>query len=73
MNVRDTLERLFWTAASAVGSSVIGAALLEMNTWKTAALAGITAGINFITIVARRRLETLPDPGAGLPGLPTDG
>jgi hypothetical protein len=66
MNFRDTLERMFWTVVSAAGSSLIAAAVLDVDAGKAAVVAGGTAAINFVTIVARARLAVLPDPGAGL-------
>jgi hypothetical protein len=71
LNVRDTAERLGWTVVAAVGGNLIGAALFSFDVWKAAAAAGLGAAVNFATIVARSRLKVLPDPGAGLPGLPT--
>lgn len=70
MNLRDTAERLVWTVVAAAGGNLIGAALFDYDVWKGAAAAGIGAAVNFVTIVARARLTALPDPGAGLPGLP---
>ena len=66
MNIQDTLERMFWTVVSASLSSVAAASLTDVEAWQAAAVAGGTAAINFITIVARKRLSVLPDPGAGL-------
>ena len=67
MNPKDTLERMFWTVVAAAGSSLAMAALTDVDAWQAAATAGGTAAINFVTIVARKRLSVLPDPGAGLP------
>ena len=65
MNLQDTLERMLWTIIAASGSSVLAATALDVDAGKAAAVAGITAAINFVTIVARQRLSVLPDPGAG--------
>lgn len=72
MNIRDTLERMFWTVVSAVCSSAVVAGLTDVEVWIAAAIAGGTAAINFVSIVARARLAALPDPGAGLPLLPIE-
>lgn len=72
MNIRDTLERFVWTVVAAAGSSVVAAGAFNVDVGTAAAIAGGTAAINFVTIVARQRLSVLPDPGAGLPGLPVE-
>lgn len=72
MNVRDTLERLFWTVVAAALTNLSTVGLLDIAAWKGAALAAINGGITFLLIVARTRLSVLPDPGAGLPALPTE-
>lgn len=72
MNLRDTAERLFWTVVAAVVGGLSGAALFDFDAWKGAASAGLTAVANFVTILARSRLAALPEPGAGLPGLPVE-
>lgn len=71
MSIRDTAERLFWTTVAGAGSAVVSAPLFDVATWKLAAAAGIAALINGVLLVARARLKVLPDPGEGLPGLPT--
>lgn len=70
--IRDTLERLFWTVVAAGGGSLIAGPLLGVSAWQAAGVAGLSAGVNFVTILARQRLAVLPSPGEGLPGLPTD-
>ena len=72
MNYRDLAERLVWSVVVAALTNLGSVDLLEIAAWKAAALAGINAAVTFIVIVARTRLSVLPDPGAGLPGLPTD-
>lgn len=69
MNVRDTLERLFWTVIAAMGGNVAAGAVFDVDVLQAAAMAGCAAGVNFVLIVARKRLSVLPDPGEGLPGL----
>lgn len=73
MNIRDTAERLLWTVIAAFGGGLIagGIDLIHVSTLEAAGVAGLTAGVNFVLLVARKRLAALPDPGAGLPGLPT--
>lgn len=72
MNLRDTLERLFWTVVAAASTNLSTVALFEIAAWKGAALAAINGAMTFILLVARTRLAVLPEPGAGLPGLPTN-
>lgn len=76
MNLRDTIERLFWTFVSAfVGALAVGGTgliNLSVDGLEASALAGGAAVLNLVLLVARARLAVLPDPGAGLPGLPTD-
>lgn len=71
MNFRDCAERLVWTVIAAfIGGLSIGG-ILDISTLDAAIAAAATAGVNFILLVARARLAVLPDPGAGLAGLPT--
>ena len=72
MNIyRDFLERLIWTFFAASGGALAGAALFGWPAYEAAASAGLAAVVNAVTIFARWRLTVLPDPGAGLPKLPT--
>lgn len=71
MNIRDTAERLVWTVIAAAGGGLIAGPILGVTTWQAAGTAALTAGVNFVTILARKRLAVLPDPGEGLPALPT--
>lgn len=71
MNLRDTLERLFWTFIAGALGAVIGAPLLDIELWQAAVITGLGDVVSLVLIIARRRLAVLPDPGAGLPGLPT--
>lgn len=89
MNLRDTIERLFWTFVAAFLGSVLGSPLLlaaiegmadvaiDLEVVQLALLSGLVAGVvavaNAVLIIARSRLAVLPNPGAGLPGLPTGG
>ena len=75
MNLRDTLERLGWTFVSAFGGIIVAtdvADLFNTSTLKAAGAAGLVAAVNALTLIARSKVPVLPDPGDGLPGLPTD-
>lgn len=72
MNLRDLAERLFWTVVAAALTNLGSVGLLDVAAWKAAALAAINGAVTFLLVVARQRLAVLPDPGAGLPGLPAD-
>lgn len=76
MNLRDTIERLFWTfVASFVGALAVGGTGIDglsIDGLTAAALAGGAAVLNLVLLIARARLAVLPDPGAGLPGLPVE-
>lgn len=77
---RDALERMFWTGvvtgfttvpttqitASVAGGSLDGLATVGLSF----GAAFVGAFLNGILVFARQRLSVLPDPGAGLPGLP---
>lgn len=56
MALKDLLARLAWTVLAAAGGNLIGAALFDVTAWKAAALAGLGAGINFVTLYARKRV-----------------
>lgn len=72
MKIRDLAERFVWTVIAAALSNLVGVGLLDLSAWQAAALAGLNGGATFVLVVARWRLSVLPDPGAGLPGLPVD-
>jgi len=72
MNLRDTLERLWWTSVAAAIATPLGAEVFDIDVWKAAGVSAFVAAVNFVSVIARARLAVLPDPGAGLPGLPTD-
>ena len=72
MNVPQTLERLVWTAVAAAGGGLIGGPLLGVEVWQAAGVAALASVVNYVTLVARKRLSILPDPGDGLPGLEVD-
>ena len=73
--IRDLIERLFWTFVSAFVGALVGSAVLDLgvDALQAAAVAGIGAAANALTVFARWRLSVLPSPGEGLPGLPVEG
>jgi hypothetical protein len=87
MNWRDTIERLAWTFVAGFIAALLGAPAvvnllenfatvdIDINMWEavivSAVFAGLTDVANFVLIVARWRLSVLPNPGEGVPGLPT--
>lgn len=72
MDLRDTLERLWWTLLAAFLGALGVGGMLDISTLDAAVMAAAGAGVNFLLLVARSRLDVLPEPGEGLPGLPTD-
>lgn len=66
--IRDLLERLVWTFVSAFLGALVGASVLDLDVdaVQAAALAGLGAAANALTIFARWRLSVLPNPGEGL-------
>ncbi len=69
----DLAERLVWTFVAAFTSALVTPPLaqaagveLSLSPLDAAFLAGASAVVNFITVVARWRLSILPNPGAGL-------
>lgn len=72
MNIRDTAERLFWTLVAAFLGALTVSDLLDITALQAGITAAASAGANFLLLVARSRLSVLPDPGDGLPALPTE-
>ena len=68
MNIKDTAERIVWTFVAAACGSLAAGPLVGVSVWQAAAIAGLSAVANLLTIVARARIDALPDPGEGLPG-----
>jgi hypothetical protein len=66
VQIRNTIEALVWTIVAAGGSSLIGGPLLGIALWKAAAIAGGAAAVEFLTRLARSRLDVLPAPGEGM-------
>ncbi len=87
IRARDLIERIVWTFVAAFLGSLVGAPLvlqvlegladvsIDISALQamlvSATFAGVTAAANVVLVIARWRLSVLPDPGAGLPGLPT--
>ena len=74
MNIKDYAERLVWTVVADMVGALIAPEVFSVNitTLEAAGIAGLSAAVNFVTLLARQRLAVLPDPGAGLPGLPVE-
>ncbi len=68
VNYRDTLERLAWTTIAAV-LGVLAETQLDAGIWWVPLFA---AAVNWLTLLARKKVAALPNPGAGLPGLPVE-
>lgn len=73
VRLADLAERLVWTFVAAFTSALVSPPLaqaagveLSVSTLDAAVLAGTSAVVNFLTLVARWRLSVLPDPGTGL-------
>jgi len=67
--IRDTIERLFWTFVAAFGGGLVGPALfpaIDVSAVQAAALAGVAAVVNAVTLLARDRLAFLPTPGQAI-------
>lgn len=71
--IGDMVERLVWTFVAAFTSALVSPPVaqaaglnLSLTALDAAVLAGASAVVNFVTVVARWRLSVLPDPGAGL-------
>lgn len=71
MKIRDFLERLVWTAVVAAGANVTTAVVFDIAWWQMAAATAGAAVLQTVVTFGRYRLARLPDPGEGLPGLPT--
>lgn len=87
IRARDLAERVFWTFVSGFLGSLLGAPIvidvlegladvsIDISALQamlvSATFAGLSAAANVVLVIARWRLSVLPDPGAGLPGLPT--
>lgn len=73
VRMMDLAERLLWTFIAAFTSALVSPPLaaavgveLSLSALEAAFLAGTSAVVSFLTVIARWRLSILPDPGAGL-------
>jgi len=60
MNMKDIGLRLFWTIVAAGGGALVAANTLDIEAVKAAGFVGLTAAINFITLIARAKVSTSP-------------
>lgn len=68
MKWQQVAERIVWTAVQAAIGNVTVAAVFDVAFWKMGLASAAAAALAAVSIVARRRLAILPDPGDGLPG-----
>lgn len=66
IRTRDIAERVFWTFIVAALANLVGVTFLDVEIWKGAAMAGLSAVINIVVAIGRWRLSILPDPGAAV-------
>jgi hypothetical protein len=73
VRLMDLAERLLWTFVAAFTSALVTPPVaqaagvdLSLSALEAAVLAGTSAVIGFVTVIARWRLSILPDPGSGL-------
>jgi hypothetical protein len=73
VRLMDLAERLLWTFVAAFTSALVTPPVaqaagvdLSLSALEAAFLAGTSAVIGFVTVIARWRLSILPDPGSGL-------
>lgn len=71
IRIRDLFERVFWTVVASGLGALAAAPLVDLDAIQGAVIAALAGGINAVLVIARWRLAVLPDPGAGLPHLPT--
>lgn len=75
----DAAERIVWGLAQLAATALVGWALESLGVdlaglegpLTELAYAAIFAVVAYLTIIARRLLAFLPNPGGGLPGMPT--
>ena len=60
MHSKDIALRLFWTIVAAAGGALVTAQVLDVAAVKAAGFVGLTAAINFITLLARAQLGETP-------------
>jgi len=56
MNWKNIKQRLFWTVVQASGAALVAAQVMDIEALTAAAMAGLTAGIAFITLLARDQM-----------------
>jgi hypothetical protein len=67
MNIPDALERVVWTMIAA-GLAALPSILADLPYWWVAVLLPF---VNYALVWVRSKVNALPAPGEGLPGLPT--
>ena len=60
MQSKDIALRLFWTIVAAAGGALVASQALDVEAVKAAGFVGLTAAINFITLLARAQLGETP-------------
>jgi hypothetical protein len=67
MDIPDALERVVWTMVAA-GLAALPSIIGDLPYWWVAVLLPI---VNYALVWVRSKVDALPNPGEGLPGLPT--
>lgn len=67
MNINDALERVFWTGLAGI-LAALPSIFSDLPYWWVPILLPI---INYALVWVRSKVPALPNPGEGLPGLPT--
>ena len=57
MNGKDIGLRLFWTVGAAAGGALVAAQVLDVAALQAAGMVGLTAAVNFVTLLARSQIE----------------
>ena len=57
MNVKEVATRLFWTVVAAAGGALVAAQVMDIEAIKLAGMVGLTAAVNFVTLLARSQIE----------------
>jgi hypothetical protein len=68
MDIPDALERVVWTMVAA-GLAALPSVLADLPYWWVAVLLPV---INYALVWVRTKVDALPSPGEGLPGLPAE-
>lgn len=64
--LRDAGERMFWTVVSLVSGTITTVALPIPEEYQAISIIVLSAVSNALTLVARNKLKTLPDPGSAI-------